>query len=151
VARSVCIVGVAGPAPVSFFVRRSDTRMLAFILAVVLLALSAWGGSATVRGLRQTNAGGAWWLAFTVLGALGAGVGAWFAFRFEYQVSHDFRFAGFPVPVAFFHLEGGDWVDFIIPPCFAYPGLLADISTFAAVLLSPLLAARRITERRRPQ
>ena len=125
--------------------------MLAFILAAVLLVLSAWGVSATVRCLRQTNAGGAWWLAFTVLGVLGAGVGAWFVFRFEYQVSRDFRFAGFPVPVAFLHLEGGDWVDFIIPPYFAYPGVLADIAAFAAVLLSPLLAARRITGRRRPQ
>ena len=125
--------------------------MLSFILAVVLLALSAWGVSATVRGLRHANAGGAWWLAFTVLGVLGAGVGAWFAFRFEYQVSHDFRFAGFPVPVAFFHLEGGDWVDFIIPPYFAYPAVFADIVSFGVALSMPLLIARRVPERRQAQ
>jgi hypothetical protein len=123
--------------------------MLGFIVAVVLIALSVWGVSATVHGLRRTNAGATWWLIFTMLSLIGAGVGAWFAFRFEYRVSHDFRFAGFPVPVAFFHLESGDWVDFIIPPYFAYPGLFADIATFATVLLLPLLVTLRITERRR--
>jgi hypothetical protein len=125
--------------------------MMAFILAVVLLALSAWGVLATVRRLRQTNARGAWWLTFALLMALGAVAGAWFAFRFEYQVSPDVRFVGFPVPLAFFHLEDGHWVDFIIPPYVAYPALFTDIVSFGAALLMPLLIARRFTERRQPQ
>ena len=117
--------------------------MLAFILAVVLLALSAWGVVATVRRLRQTNAGTTLWLVFAVLLALGASAGTWFAFRFEYQVSPEFRFVGFPVPLAFFHLEDGHWVDFIIPPYAAYPGLLANIGAFGVVPLLPLLILRR--------
>jgi hypothetical protein len=125
--------------------------MLSFILAVVLLALSAWGVLATVRRLRQTNARAAWWLAFALLMALGAVAGAWFAFRFEYRVSPDMRFAGFPVPVALFHLEDGHWVDFIIPPYAAYPAIFADILSFGVALSMPLLIARRVPERRQTQ
>jgi hypothetical protein len=121
--------------------------MMAFILAVGLLALSAWGVVATVRRFRQTGAGSAWWLAFSILGILGA----WFAFRFEYQVSPEFRFIGFPVPVAFFHLENGNWVDFIIPPYASYPALLADTVGFGVAFLMPLLIARRLTASRHPQ
>ena len=147
-----CEYGRAGPpASLSSAVRRSDTRMLAFILAVILLALSAWGVVATVRRFRQTGAGRAWWLAFSVFGALGVTVGAWFAFRFQYQVSSQFRYVGFPVPVAFFHLEDGQWVDFIIPPYASYPALLADTVGFGAAFLMPLLIARRLTASRYPQ
>ena len=123
--------------------------MMTFILAVGLLALSAWGVVATVRRFRQTGAGSAWWLAFSILGMLGAG--AWFAFRFEYQVSPEFRFIGFPVPVAFFHLEDGHLVDFIIPPYASYPALCADTVGFGVAFLMPLLIARRLTASRQHQ
>ena len=125
--------------------------MMALILAFALLALSAWGVAATVRRFRQTGAGSAWWVAFSILGILGAGLGAWFAFRFEYQVSPEFRFIGFPVPVAFFHLEDGHWVDFIIPPYASYPALLADTVSFGVAFLMPLLIARRLAASRHPQ
>ncbi len=125
--------------------------MLAFVLALVLLALSFWGVVATVRRFRQTGAGRGWWSAFSVFGMLGVVVGAWFAFRFEYQVSPAFRFVGFPVPVAFFHLEDGQWVDFIIPPYASYPALAADAVGFGVIFLVPLLIARHLVGRRQPE
>jgi hypothetical protein len=125
--------------------------MLAFILAAVLLGLSAWGVVTTIRRFRQTSAGRAWWLTFSILGVLGMGLGAWFAFRFEYQVSSAFRFIGFPVPVAFFHLEDGQWVDFIIAPYAAYPALLADTVGFSAAFLMPLLILHHLAAGSRPR
>jgi hypothetical protein len=120
---------------------------MGFIIVVALLALSAWSLMVTVRRLRQTKAGRAWWIAFGLLLALGVGVGTWFAFSFEYQVSPGMRYASFPVPLAFFHLEDGHWVDFITPPYIMYPGLVANIAAFTALALLPLLITRRILGR----
>jgi hypothetical protein len=125
--------------------------MLGLILAVVLLALSAWGVVATVRRFRQIGAGRGWWSSFGVFGVLGMAVGAWFAFRVEYQVSPEFRFIGFPVPVAFFHLEDGRWTDFIIPPYASIPALLADTVGFGVAFLMPVLIAGHLAGRRRAQ
>ena len=120
---------------------------MGFITVIGLLALSVWGVLATVRRLRRTSAGRAWWNVFVLLLALGVGAGAWFAFCFEYQVSPQMRYASFPVPLAFFHLEDGHWVDFITPPYVMYPGLVANIAAFAAVALLPLLIIHRIVGR----
>jgi hypothetical protein len=123
--------------------------MLPFVLSIVLLALSVWGVVVTVRRFRQASAGRAWWLAFSVFGVLGLTVGAWFAFRFEYQVSPKFRFIGFPVPVAFLHLEDGQWIDFIIPA--GRLAMFADTVGFGVAFLMPLLIARHLTGGRQPQ
>jgi heme A synthase len=124
---------------------------MGFIIVIIVLALSAWAVLATVRRLRQTKAGRAWWLAFALLLAVGCGAGAWFAFRFEYQVSPEMRYASFPVPLAFFHLEQGRWVDFITPPHVMYPGLVANVASFAALALLPLFFASRVAGRKHSQ
>jgi len=122
---------------------------MGFVIVIIVLALSSWAMIATIRRLRRTNAGRAWWTAFAMLLALGISAGTWFAFSFEYQVSHDMRYASFPVPLAFFHLEDGHWVDFITPPYVMYPGLLANVTSFAAFALLPLLIISRVAGRRR--
>ena len=124
---------------------------MAFIVVIIVLALSAWAVLATIRRLRQTKAGSAWWIAFALLLAVGCGAGAWFALRFEYQVSPEMRYASFPVPLSFFHLEEGHWVDFITPPYVMYPGLVANVASFAAVAMLPLLFASRLAGRGRSQ
>lgn len=124
---------------------------MGLIIVMVVLALSAWAVYATVRRLRQTKAGRVWWISFALLLAVGCGLGVWFAFSFEYQVAADMRFASFPVPLAFFHLEGGAWVDFITPPYVMYPGLVANVASFAAAALLPLLVASKFARRERLQ
>lgn len=116
---------------------------MGFIIVIAVLALSAWAVFSTVRRLRQTNAGRPWGIAFFLLLALGCGVGAWFAFGFQSQVSPQMRLSSFPVPLVFFQLEKGTWVDFVTPPHVMYPGLVANISSFAAVALLPLIVASR--------
>jgi len=89
---------------------------MGFPIAIALLALGSWGVFATFRRLRRTQAGKAWWLAFAVLVIVGLAAGCWSAFSFEYQVSPRMCFASFPMPLAFFHLEDGEWIDFVTPP-----------------------------------
>ena len=44
--------------------------------------------------------------------------GFYSGFFSEYQVSDHIRICSVPVPAAFFHLDDGRWVDFIVPfPC----------------------------------
>jgi len=117
---------------------------MGFIIVMIVLALSAWAMLATVYHLRQTKAGRAWWIAFALLLAVGCGAGAWFALSFQYQISPETRYASFPVPLAFFRLEEGRWVDFITPPHVMYPGLVANVASFAALALLPLLLASRV-------
>ncbi len=124
---------------------------MGLIAVTVLLALSVWGILATVRLLRRTGAGRGWWNAFVLLLALGLGAGTWFAFCFDYHVSPEMRCASFPVPLAFFHLEDGHWVDFITPPYVMYPGLVANVAAFAALALLPLLITHRILGRRKSE
>jgi len=59
------------------------------------------------------------------------------------------RYVSFPVPLAFFHLEDGHWVGFITPPHVMYPGLVANVASFAALALLPLLIVSRVVGRRR--
>jgi hypothetical protein len=106
-----------------------------FILAVV--ALLGWVNVATVRLIRREQARAGWWVALVVAGLVGAGMGVWGGFFFEYQPSPRLRVFGAPVPAAFLHWEGPpgeeDWVDFVTPA----PALFAGSN----VLLLALLAA----------
>lgn len=121
---------------------------MGFIVVITVLALSAWAVLATVRRLHQSKAGHVWWIALSLLLAVGCGAGSWFAFSFEYQVSPQMRYASFPVPLVFFHLEDGRWIDFITPPHVMYPGLVANVACFAALAVLPLLFASRVMGRR---
>ena len=121
---------------------------MGFPIVIVLLVLSSWGVLATFHRLRRTHAGRAWWSAFAVLAVFGLAAGCWLAFSFEYQVSPQMRYASFPMPLAFFHLEGGQWVDFVTPPHVMYPGLVANVIAVVALALLPLLLASLVSGRR---
>ncbi len=59
------------------------------------------------------------------------------------------RFVSFPMPVAFFHLEDGQWVDFPTPEYVMYPGLAANVAVITACLVLPVLAASLVVHRRK--
>jgi hypothetical protein len=121
---------------------------MGFLIVILLFGLSSWGMFATFRRLRRTHAGRTWWYAFSALVVVGIAAGTWLALRFEYHVSPQMRCVSFPMPLAFFHLEDGHWVDFVTPPYVMYPGLVANILSVVAVLLLPLLLGSLIFHRR---
>ncbi|MCW5557866.1 MAG: hypothetical protein KIT22_08550 [Verrucomicrobiae bacterium] len=121
---------------------------MGFLIAIFLLVVSSWGVLGTFQRLRRTHAGRAWWVAFAALTVVGVVAGSWLALRFEYQVSPQMRYVSFPMPLAFFHLEDGHWVDFVTPPHVLYPGLVANILAVIAALLLPLLLASVLLHRR---
>jgi len=120
---------------------------MGFLIVIILFAVSSWGVLGTFRRLRRTHAGCAWWFAFVALAIVGVVAGSWLAIRFDYQVSPQMRYAGFPMPLAFFHLEDGHWVDFVTPPHVMYPGILANILAVVAAALLPLLLASVLFQR----
>jgi hypothetical protein len=124
---------------------------MGFLIVIALLALSSWGVFATFQRLHRTHASGAWWFAFGVLAVIGLAAGCWLAFGFEYHVSPRMRYVSFPMPLAFFHLEDGRWVDFVTPPHVMYLGMVANVVAIVAVALLPLLLASLASGRRHRQ
>jgi hypothetical protein len=116
-----------------------------FVLA--LLALSIWILFAVFKRLRRLQVGRGWWLAFVCFLVIGIGLGYWLAFFAEYQISPTMRFISFPMPLGFFHLEDGRWVDFPTPEYVMYPGIAVNILAITALAVTPLLAASLVAHR----
>lgn len=113
---------------------------MGFLTILIALSISSWLLYATFRRLRRYHANSRWWFAFTAFLLVGAVVGYWLAFRFEYQVSPGTRFCSFPIPVDFFHLEDGQWVDFPTSALFGYPAMITNVVTATAVAVLPVFA-----------
>lgn len=114
--------------------RMTPVGML-FIIA--FLAGSSWALGALVRRLRREHASARWWVGFFVLGLVGASGGVWCA-NLEYPLGQHFRIGSFPIPVVFFHLEDGQWVDFPVPGFQAWSAVLTNIITITALATVPL-------------
>ena len=121
---------------------------MGFLIVTAVLALSLWAVIGTFRRLRSKHVGRNWWLLFAALAFVGVAAGSWMALRFEYQASPSVRFFSFPVPLAFFRLENGRWVDYVTPPHVLYPGVVSNIVAVVGALLLPLLLASAIFHRR---
>src|SRR5438876_1028078 len=85
------------------------------LLLFVVVPLAAWADFLTIRGLARNHAGPLWWAALAALSLPGAAADIWCGFYCEYQFSDRLRVISFPVPAVFFHLEDGQWVDYIRP------------------------------------
>ena len=121
---------------------------MAFLIAVAIFAASLWLIVATLLRLRRLGAAWPWWVVFSVLLTVGSVAGVWLAFDFEYQVSPRMRLASFPVPLAFFRLEDGRWVDYVPPPPVIYAGLAANVIANEAIAVVPLFLASFAIKRR---
>jgi hypothetical protein len=79
---------------------------MACCLIPIVIALLAYSNFLIVRLFDRRKAGKAWWNALAVAWLLGAGLGVWSGFFFEYQPSPKLKMLGAPVPVVVFQLEG---------------------------------------------
>jgi hypothetical protein len=67
----------------------------------------------------------------------------------EIQTSPTFRWAGLPLPIGFFVLEGDHWTDFIPPPPVQWTNFLADILAPVLILVIPFFVIWRRRDRMR--
>jgi hypothetical protein len=96
-----------------------------------------------VRRLRRERARAQWWVGIALLSVIGIAVGIWCAFHFEYHLSARYRVGSFPLPVVFFHLEDGRWVDFPVPEIQASAAAITNVITITALATLPILAFSR--------
>jgi hypothetical protein len=111
---------------------------MGILLVIVFLALSSWAIVALFRRLWRKHVSTGWWIAFGVLVACGTAIGIWCAFYCEYHVGTRYRIGSFPIPVVFFHLEDGDWVDFPVPKLQAWSAVFTNVITIIALATIPL-------------
>lgn len=136
-------------------VRREGALMGFFLILVVVVVLLALANLATVLSLQRWKAGPGWWVALWMAWLIGAAVGVWSGFYFEYQPSPHLRVFGAPVPAVFFQLEEGpageeQWIDFITPAPLLYAGSNVPILTMlTAGPVGILFWVRSRNERRR--
>ncbi len=65
----------------------------------------------------------------------------------QLPLGHSLRVMGFPVPGVFFHLEDGQWVDFVAP--FPWLNMVTDICLFClsgAVAVALALGRRKVSQ-----
>ena|ERR1051326_634492 len=120
---------------------------MGLVIVIAVLALSCWLLFATFRRLRRRHAGRSWWFVFGSLALVGVVLGYRLAFHCEYQVSPTMRFVSFPIPLCFFHLEDGQWVDFPTPEYVGYPGLVTNIVAVTALAVFPVFVASLFSHR----
>lgn len=114
---------------------------MGILLVILFLLTSSWLIFALCRHLLRRHVTRGWWVVFGGLVVLGVLFGIWCAFYCEYSVGTRFRIASFPIPIVFFHLEDGYWVDFPVPEFQAWSSVLANVVTITAVVTSPLWLA----------
>jgi hypothetical protein len=115
--------------------------MGSLILILPVLAFDVWllatTGKRQFKMWRQARA----WPRLAGIVGLGVALGVWLARFVEYKWGAKMRVIGFPVPVCFFHLEDGNWVDFIPPPAIQYLGWAANLLSGLAAPFLPFKAA----------
>jgi hypothetical protein len=102
---------------------------------------------ATSLHLWKHRLGIGWWNAFSLLALAGGAPGIWLGVFFEYQASAQLRVAGFPLPLALFVLENGNWIDYVHSRPITYSLAVINILAGVAVALVPLAVASRIVTR----
>ena len=111
---------------------------MGILFVIALLVASSWALVAVVRRLRRERVSTAWWLAFGTLAAIGVAAGIWCALHFEYPLGAHYRVGSFPLPVVFFHLEDGHWVDFPVPKFQAWVAAFTNVITITALATLPI-------------
>ena len=116
------------------------------IVVFALLVVMVWVDVSAWRVMSAANDSFSGRFLYVGLGLAGLAIGIWCGFYLEYQVSPTLRFFSFPIPVAVFHLEGGQWVDFVTP----MPIVLALLDVAFVTVFFPFpLSLKAVLRRRR--
>jgi hypothetical protein len=124
---------------------------MGILIVIVFLAVSSWLLVALFRRLRWQQVSNRTWVAFGVLAACGIALGVWCAFYCEYYVGTRYRIGGFPIPIVFFHLEDGQWIDFPVPEFQAWSAAFANVVTITALATLPVRLVAWRPHKSRPE
>ena len=115
---------------------------MGFIFILPIAALASWSIFAIFRWLRRVNFGPKWWRAFGILGLAGLGLGVWFAFFLQYNVSN-YHLEGFPIPVGISVREKPDapWQKSDMPAAVRAGGIVTNVLSSVALCLAPIAIA----------
>jgi hypothetical protein len=118
---------------------------MGILVVILFFTASTWMLVALIRRLWSERKSGNWrWVLFCILSMCGVAIGIWCGFFCEYKVGGSLRVISFPIPIGFFHLEDGQWVDFIVPQFQMWLALFTDVLTLTAFTTLPLwLVSRR--------
>jgi hypothetical protein len=110
-------------------------------LIVPVVAFDVWLACTTGRRqlalwLAQKN-----WRHLSAAAAAGLLLAVWFAFFIKYNMGVAFRLQGFPIPVAFFHLDDKTWTHTTPPPPLPFLGAAANFLTGLAAPFVPFKIA----------
>lgn len=124
---------------------------MSYLTVTVVAGFAGWVVFVTGRVLWRHHFAAWWWVAFGLLALSGIALGVWAGTHFEYEPNPKTRILGFPVPLAVFILEDGQWIDFVPPQAVQYGGMFADILFSIAVMLLPISIATQVVARRNAQ
>jgi hypothetical protein len=110
-------------------------------LIVPVVAFDVWlagttGRRQVARWLAQKN-----WRHLAAASAAGLLLAVWFAFFIKYNMGVAFRLRGFPIPVAFFHLDDKTWTYTTPPSPLPFLGAAANFLTGLAAPFIPFKIA----------
>jgi hypothetical protein len=114
---------------------------MGLLLVLPILAFDAW--LACTTGQRQL---GEWraqknWRNMAALATAGLVLAIWLAFFVKYSSGGKLRIQGFPIPVAFFHLDDKVWTRTVPPSPLPACGAAANFLTGLAAPLIPFKIA----------
>ena len=111
------------------------------LMFVSLAAVDVW----TFWTIYHLSSPRPWWNIAVGAIAFGTALGMWLGAAFTYQVAHDLRYIGFPVPGLVLRLENDRWVDYVGPIPIIVP---FNVFTVASCFLLPVslgLAVQRLS------
>ena len=111
---------------------------MGILIIILFLAASSWLLIALIRRLRLLRVGNRVWTVFSFLATCGIALGVWCACYCEYQIGTRYRIGSFPIPIVFFHLEDGMWVDFPVPALQAGAAMLTNIVCITTLAMFPV-------------
>jgi len=111
------------------------------IIIVPVLAFDVWLLATTGKKQFKIWSQARAWPKLAGAAGIGVALGVWLALFVEYHWGARMRVIGFPVPVCFFHLEDGNWIDYLIPTPMQWLGAAANFLSGLAAPLIPFKAA----------